>query len=296
MRMLALLLFLLISLQSPGQSLDSIRKIFKQNFNPVKYKKEERLRKLDKSFDHKRDSVRNSKDEQVDTRQNIKALNQQQNAIVESIKEPELVQAGARPPIPPAKCDCLAETVFDRVAQLFKLNDPDFYIAPFPQIKNLRSFPEEQKLTDAEGAQATILEIKLAQRFQILRIYPKKDFFRLTRSKINFDFLYRVVSHPAKGDDDSPGLPLNTKIGFTLFEHAFFTNRTKRHFFTNNPFSTDNLSGKLFSNDNLKIFVPRLDVMHYSNGQHFPATSYPVGSPPRNNYANGNFSTNYIQG
>ncbi len=197
------------------------------------------------------------------------------------------------------------ETIYDRIRVMMRVNDPDFYIAPFPISNNLKTFTGDNQLLAEEGNNGYVLEMRLAQRFPIIQPrYSRSDsWIRWKLLTVNYDFVYRIASH-ADDSDDSPGLPMNTKFGLTLFETAIpLTWRGSEYFkkkkseAVNKKFTTELLGNDIVDCRNLMILVPRLDFTHYSNGQHANPLFVPANGPiVRNNYANGNFSTNYLQG
>lgn len=197
------------------------------------------------------------------------------------------------------------ETIYDRIRVMMRVNDPDFYIAPFPISNNLKTYTGENKLLPEEGNNGYVLEMRLAQRFPIIQPrYSRSDaWIRWKLLTVNYDFVYRVAAH-SDDSDDSPGLPMNTKFGLTLFETAIpLTWRGSAYFKkkksepVNKNFTTELLGNNIVDCRNLIILVPRLDFTHYSNGQHANPYFVPASGPiVRNNYANGNFSTNYLLG
>lgn len=192
-------------------------------------------------------------------------------------------------------------SIYFTAQQMMKVNDPRFYFT-FINTKQL-STPDPGFFTPEELPHS-LLEMRLAQRFILYRGLESKsfDFMMFTRFTVNFDFVYRIGKKEDPGSTDNPGLPLNTKFGFTLFEHAFLFNqwcdyRKKRHqrYDEQKDFSTEKLGTKLFGANVLRMLVPRVDLMHYSNGQDTGAIVYNTAKTKfRNDYISGNFSTNYL--
>jgi hypothetical protein len=200
------------------------------------------------------------------------------------------------------------KTIYAVVQQAMKAKDPTFYFN-YAQTRQLTvPVPDFRAPEELSGS---ILEMRLAKRFVIFKGTDAKsyDFMLLSKISVNFDFVYRVGKREDSDIEDNPGLPLNTKFGVTLFEHAFLLSgkrdeqeasqwgkyRKKKKVWTADPpaFDTDKIGERFFTKETLKMLVARADLMHYSNGQDSGAFVYTAGMPVRNDYISGNFSTNY---
>lgn len=183
--------------------------------------------------------------------------------------------------------DAVDRNIYDRIYKILRINDPSFYIGVVPYNSYLID-TAGYNLSKAEGSKGTLIEINLAQRFNILKFRPSKNkhFWRMMRLTVDVDFMYRLV----KSDEtstDSPGLPLNTKGGFTLERPIIIGN--KYDAFTINDsikgFDTNQIK------NSLQLLIPKIRLMHYSNGQDEGALDTLNN---RNDYSNGNFSTNFL--
>lgn len=205
-------------------------------------------------------------------------------------------------------------TLYAIVQQAMKAKDPNFYFNYISTHQLSTPIPDFRLPEELSGS---LLEMRLAKRFTIFKGTDSRsyDFMLLSKFSVNFDFVYRVGKREDSDIDDNPGLPLNTKFGVTLFEHAFVISgkrkdqkassgepssawgkfrKEKKKWYVDPPnFSTDSIGSKFFNQKTLKMLVARADLMHYSNGQDSGAFVYTPSLPVRNDYISGNFSTNY---
>lgn len=154
----------------------------------------------------------------------------------------------------------------DRYHDILRYHDPVMYLA-FPVIKPIgeRKLP----LVDGEGKSGYLAEGNFAYRFIIYKgkyyTYPLFQRMRLT-----FDV---SLTPRLTNDNSAPLLPSNNKFGFGL------------------DFLLSNL--QQLKKENAGLVWTTFQVHHYSNGQ---ADSFYIPGPvSRNNYRNGDFSTNYFR-
>jgi len=188
------------------------------------------------------------------------------------------------------------KSIYDRIDELLKINNPSFYFG-HTFSNNLESFPQDLDLDYDEGKHGYLIDIQLANKFNIFRLRPSRHagFWLLPRWTLDFEFTYRVANG-GKNHSDSPGLPLNTKVGSSivlpipLFDNRDYLKKRCDIEGRPKPFTTNNLE------EPLHLIIPKLQIMHYSNGQ--DSGSYIMNSNMeiRNDYATGNFSTNYLLG
>lgn len=154
----------------------------------------------------------------------------------------------------------------DRYHDLLRYHNPFMYLA-YPIIKPIvdRRLP----LEDGEGKDGYWLEGNLAYRFVIYKgKYYNYAFFQRLRPTLDVDLLVRLTK-----DRSSPLLPSNNKIGLGL------------------DFLLSSLKG--LKKEKANILWTTIQLHHYSNGQ---ADSFFIDNPiKRNNYRDGDFSTNYYK-
>lgn len=155
----------------------------------------------------------------------------------------------------------------DRYHDVLRYHDPFMYLT-FPVIRPIleRKLP----LENGEGKNGNWLEGNFAYRFIIYKgKYYSPLFFQRTRFTVDVGLMPRLTR-----DVSSPLLPYNNKFGLGL--DVLLT-------------PLQNLQKE---NTMLSWFT--VQVHHYSNGQ---SDSFFIESPVlRNNYRDGDFSTNYIRG
>jgi hypothetical protein len=151
--------------------------------------------------------------------------------------------------------------------ELLKYHDPLLYVSPFPHFTPVKKRSVE--LQNGEGKNGYWLEGQLSHRFILYKgKYYTKTFLRKIRITLDAGFLIRMTR-----DSSSPLLPGNNDVGL----------------------GADYLISKLDNIETLnkpKIWV-KAQIHHYSNGQSNPF--YLNSIIKRNNYSNGDFSTNYFQ-
>lgn len=154
----------------------------------------------------------------------------------------------------------------DRYHDILRYHDPFMYLT-YPVVKPIveRRVP----LEDGEGKNGYWLEGNFAYRFAIYRgKYYSYRFFQRMRPTLDVDLLLRLAK-----DNSSPLLPSNNKIGLGL------------------DFLLSGLDQ--LQQQNSALVWTTLQLHHYSNGQ---ADSFFIDNPvKRNNYVNGDFSTNYYK-
>jgi hypothetical protein len=154
----------------------------------------------------------------------------------------------------------------DRYHDILRYHDPIMYLA-FPVIHPIgeRSIP----LEDGEGKNGYLMEGNFAYRFVIQQgKYYSTRLFQKTRFTFDVGLTPRLTN-----DYSAPLLPSNNKLGFGL----------------------DFLFSKVseLKEENPKLVWSTVQLHHYSNGQ---ADSFFIEGPvQRNNYAGGDFSTNYYR-
>lgn len=151
-----------------------------------------------------------------------------------------------------------------RYHDILRYHDPLMYLA-FPIIKPLAK--RRAPLVDGEGKNGYWIEGNLAYRFTVYQgKYYSYSFFQRMRLSFDVGLMPRLTS-----DESSPLLPSNNKFGFGL------------------DFLLSSL--RQLKKENATVLWTTFQVHHYSNGQ---ADSFFIEGPvQRNNYRNGDFSTNY---
>ena len=154
----------------------------------------------------------------------------------------------------------------DRYHDILRYHNPFMYLA-YPVVKPVvkRQLP----LEDGEGKDGYWLEGNLAYRFTIYQgKYYNYKFFQRMRPTLDVDLMVRLTK-----DYSSPLLPSNNKIGLGL------------------DYLLSSLEG--LKKEKATLVWTTMQLHHYSNGQ---ADSFFIESPiQRNNYRNGDFSTNYFK-
>jgi hypothetical protein len=156
---------------------------------------------------------------------------------------------------------------YNNLQQIFGYHDPILYLSPFPKFSSLqqRNLP----LQDGEGLKGYWLEGNITHRITMYRgKYYSRRFW--ARSRITFDaaFMLRMTR-----DKSSPLLPTSDDVGFGIDYLLTDINKIE------SPAAT--------------TLYLKAQIHHYSNGQASPFFS--STSPNRNNYKNGDFSTNYLR-
>ncbi len=115
-------------------------------------------------------------------------------------------------------------------------------------------------------AERSIIDARLTETFNLWQTKGKRNSH--ARVAIYGDVNFRL----SKSDNSSPMTPPNNKLGLRV----------------------DNVISLANSNNGATHFLLRMDLVHFSNGQdpNSRVENLPV---PRNDYANGDFSTNYIE-
>ncbi|HEX6333102.1 MAG TPA: hypothetical protein VFZ78_02685 [Flavisolibacter sp.] len=154
----------------------------------------------------------------------------------------------------------------ERYHDVLRHHDPIMYLA-FPVITPLDD--RRVNLRNGEGKEGYLGEGSLAYRFVIYKgKYYSFPFFQRLRGTFDVELTTRLTN-----DDSAPLLPLNNKIGLGV--DYLFT--PLRNLVQENP----------------TMVWTTLQLHHYSNGQ---ADSFFIpGAVRRNNYASGDFSTNYYR-
>ena len=154
----------------------------------------------------------------------------------------------------------------DRYHDVLRYHNPFMYLA-YPIVEPLAE--RQLPLEDGEGKDGYWLEGNFAYRFAIYKgKYYNYSFFQRLRPTLDVDLLVRLTK-----DLSNPLLPSSNKIGVGL------------------DFLLSSLEGLKKEKATL-VWATGL-LHHYSNGQ---ADSFFIENPiKRNNYRNGDFSTNYYK-
>ena len=164
-----------------------------------------------------------------------------------------------------------------------------FLAAPilYKSLKQSRKF----ELTEAEGKKGFLLEPFLDLNFPIIQ--GKTDgrpFWNTSRFSINYGFNTRIVK-----TNSSPILPPTNRIGISVDKILYETVSGTNWF----PWSfrSDIVPIMPFESENIQIVYFSFLLEHHSNGQNGeifikdPITNIPI----RNNYKDGDFSTNFYR-
>lgn len=156
---------------------------------------------------------------------------------------------------------------YNDLQKLFRYQDPILYLSILPQFDptKTRSIP----LQDAEGSKGYWAEGNIAHRISLYRgKYYSIPFFKKLRFTFDAAFMLRMTK-----DESSPLLPTSNEVGF----------------------GADYFLGKVenITKNNKNSYWLKMQLHHYSNGQAAPF--YYMSTPGRNNYKNGDFSTNYLR-
>lgn len=158
------------------------------------------------------------------------------------------------------------------------------YLAIAPQYFGLdRPVP----LMDGEGERGFLLEGNLDQNFPVYRgrIFDKR-FWQTTTISIRYSPVVRL----SLDDNSKPAMPLNNRLGLRI-DKGLWNNVPKEYTHE----ELDTMKFRLEPEDNLKYIYLTLNAAHYSNGMR--SGSYIDDTTViRNDYADGNFSTNYANG
>jgi hypothetical protein len=154
----------------------------------------------------------------------------------------------------------------DRYHDLLRYHDPFMYLT-YPIIKPV--VKRRIALDDGEGKDGYILEGNFAYRFAAYQgKYYSYPFFQRMRFTLDIALTTRLTN-----DRSNPLLPSNNKFGLGL------------------DYLLSSLNG--LKKEKTTLVWATLQLHHYSNGQ---ADSFFLDKPvQRNNYASGDFSTNYYR-
>ena len=154
----------------------------------------------------------------------------------------------------------------DRYHDILRYHDPIMYLA-YSVVRSIADRP--LPLQDGEGKDGYWLEGNFAYRFSIYQgKYYSYRFFQRMRPTLDLDLLLRLSK-----DNSSPLLPSNNKVGLGL------------------DYLWSSMEG--LSREKAVFIWTTFQLHHYSNGQ---ADSFFVNAPiRRNNYKDGDFSTNYYR-
>lgn len=180
------------------------------------------------------------------------------------------------------------KTVYYMLQRSWVANQESSYLSVLPYVSSIgdRRIP----LIEGEGAQSNnfLVEANLDLRFPLF--YGKKNnSYRQRRNLITFDYNgnFRMTL-----DDSKPLTPGSNKVGFSWYSSIF--NNYTGWLRTINEFD-ENIT--LQPDKNLTFYNTLLRIHHYSNGQPVGFFYFPDENDPqtfRNDYTNGDFSTNYI--
>ncbi|WP_231464032.1 hypothetical protein [Pedobacter sp. Leaf132] len=156
---------------------------------------------------------------------------------------------------------------YNNLQQIFGYHDPILYLSPAPVFNSLST--RKIALQDGEGMNGYWLEGNISHRVTMYRgKYYSRPFW--SRARITFDaaFMLRMTK-----DSSSPLLPTSNDVGLGLDYLLSDVNKIE------SPKATT-------------VYL-KAQIHHYSNGQALPF--FKSTAPNRNNYKNGDFSTNYIR-
>tara|TARA_R110002096_G_scaffold135456_2_gene287124 strand:+ start:24635 stop:25762 length:1128 start_codon:yes stop_codon:yes gene_type:complete len=174
---------------------------------------------------------------------------------------------------------------YGEMQRIFLSHEGISYGSPFNLVSSLGE--RRIELNEGEGKQGNLLAANLDLRYPIAMGRPSSNSF-YRRSRLTFD--YRVNFRMTL-DDSKPIVPYSNDVGLG-YDFIFHDSKFKWWFEDD---SVGNLS-PLEKNSKYQFYTLSVQAHHYSNGQ--PLGFYLVNadsSDQRNNYQNGDFSTNFIR-
>lgn len=185
------------------------------------------------------------------------------------------------------------ECVYPFFFRVMEANQPITYLA-HPFVSNFLKSSKHKKrvyeLEEAEGGRGYLLEPSLDLNFPIIQgKVDGRPFWNTSRISIHYGFNTRVVNTKS-----SPILPPTNRIGIRVDKILFETVSGTRWF----PWSFKYVvpvMPEVGERIHLVYFSALLE--HYSNGQNGDKFKFPTSAadPNRNNYLNGDFSTNFFR-
>lgn len=162
--------------------------------------------------------------------------------------------------------DSLSEP-YDYLQKLYRYHDPILYVTILPQFDAIKS--RAIPLSDGEGNKGYWLEGNIAHRISLYRgKYYSRGFFKKLRATFDAGFMLRMTR-----DNSSPLLPTGNNVGLGADYLLSSINKVTK------PGSVN--------------YWIKAQLHHYSNGQ--AGSFFLNNTPGRNNYKNGDFSTNYFR-
>lgn len=156
---------------------------------------------------------------------------------------------------------------YNELHKLYRDHDPILYISILPQFNPLKG--RQTSLQDGEGKDGYWAEGNIAHRISLYRgKYYSPGFLKKLRATFDAGFMIRMTR-----DNSSPLLPTSDNVGLG-FDYLV------------TPVAN-------VVQPNTKNLWVKLQVHHYSNGQ--AGSFFLNNTPGRNNYKNGDFSTNYFR-
>lgn len=178
-------------------------------------------------------------------------------------------------------------TIFYLTQQSWKANQTPS-TGSVPYVKPIKE--RKVSLQPGEGANSEIYLLEADLNLMYPIFWGRTDsnggsFSKLNMFTFDYGFNFRMTL-----DTSKPITPPSNKVGFSWI-HNIYNNYTGSSF---NSYGED-INGEQFkiTNKNYKFVNLLMQVHHYSNGQSGDS-NITVGGITRNNYENGDFSTNYI--
>lgn len=172
---------------------------------------------------------------------------------------------------------------YDGLNQMVIGDHPLNYLAVLPQYFGLdRPIP----LMDGEGERGYILEGNLDQIYTVYRgrIFDTQ-FWQTSTISIRYSPIVRL----SLDEDSKPAMPLNNKLGLRI-DKGIWDNVSEKD--NHEQLDTVKFQMEMAPNNNLQYIYLTINAAHYSNGMR--SGSYINDTTViRNDYADGNFSTNY---
>lgn len=179
-------------------------------------------------------------------------------------------------------------SVYSGMHKILWGNHPISYVLLLPHYFGIdRAVP----LGDGEGQNQYLIEGNIDLTYPILQ---GRNQSRHWNQSNKLSFHYNPALRMTR-DSSSPIYPTNQKVGLK-WEYIFSNNYTKKDILKNDPFFYASRDNWKSTSGSFKMWNLELNVMHYSNGQ--PPGSNITDSLTgitRNDYRNGDFSTNYVQ-
>jgi hypothetical protein len=182
------------------------------------------------------------------------------------------------------------EDVFPFFFRIIDANQQITYLAT-PFIYKCLENPRTLELTEAEGRKGFLVEPSINLDFPIVQgKVDGRPIWNTSRIYINFGFNTRVVKTKS-----SPILPPTNRIGLGLDKILFETISGNKWFPWSFDLGTDVLMPSL--NENIQVIYLSVLAEHISNGQNGEIfICDPISNEPiRNNYKDGDFSTNFYR-